>query len=226
MSENFLTADLHLNHANIIGYCNRPFFYSSVSQSDIEWSQENNQRWHELVDVNKHDETLIENWNSVVTKKDQVWVIGDFAFVNEKKNYKYYSSRLNGKINFIRGNHDKTLSMLDRSLFNDVYFEAPTNKGFIINGEKYVLSHYPLMSWNARYHGRYHFFGHVHTSPTNPVYCMPNSYDVGVDNNMFKPIILEEAILKAKNNPNAIDFELWKDFVEWRKKDRFRDLEI
>ena len=55
-----MASDLHLNHWNIVKYCNRPFFH-----------------------VEEMNQALIDNWNSVVTDKDVVWVIGDFCF--EKK---------------------------------------------------------------------------------------------------------------------------------------------
>ena len=59
MSKIFYTADLHLGHANIIKYCNRPF-----------------------KDVDQMNETLIRNWNSRVKPEDTVIHNGDFCFKN------------------------------------------------------------------------------------------------------------------------------------------------
>jgi calcineurin-like phosphoesterase family protein len=50
------TADLHLGHANIIRYCDRPFS-----------------------DVDEMNRALIDRWNSVVADDDEVWVLGDVA---------------------------------------------------------------------------------------------------------------------------------------------------
>ena len=56
----FFTSDLHLGHANIIRLCNRPF-------SNVE----------------EMDETIINNWNSVVTDNDDVYILGDFSYKSE-----------------------------------------------------------------------------------------------------------------------------------------------
>jgi len=47
LNNTFVTADLHLGHSNIIKYCDRPF--GSAEEMD---------------------QTLIDNWNSVVDKND------------------------------------------------------------------------------------------------------------------------------------------------------------
>ena len=52
----FLTSDLHLGHANIIKYCNRPYR-----------------------DVNEMNEDLINKWNQVIGDTDRVFFLGDFA---------------------------------------------------------------------------------------------------------------------------------------------------
>ena len=53
----FFTGDQHFDHANIIRFCNRPF-----------------------TSVEEMNETIIENWNSIVSNKDDVYCLGDFAF--------------------------------------------------------------------------------------------------------------------------------------------------
>lgn len=226
MSKNFLTADSHFNHPNIIGYCERPFYRDGVTESDIQWCRDNNSNWNEIVDVNKHDEELIDKWNSVVSPEDTVWHLGDFVFPNNGRDYKFYTKKLNGKIVLIRGNHDNRLKPEDRSLFHNLHMEAPTNRGFMIEGDKYILHHYPQLSWNAAFHGRIHFFGHVHSGPKKTFWCMPNSYDVGVDNNNFTPILLKEACHKAKNNPFAVDMSRYGQYIKWMNNDEFKDLEI
>ena len=57
MSKTFFISDLHFNHENIIKYCNRPF-----------------------PNVDKMNSSIINNWNSVVSKDDVVYFLGDFMF--------------------------------------------------------------------------------------------------------------------------------------------------
>lgn len=77
----YFTADLHLGHANIIKYCQRPFEC-----------------------VEEMNEILIGNWNSVVKPIDTVYVLGDFAMGDPKP----YLKRLYGDIYLIPGDHDRT----------------------------------------------------------------------------------------------------------------------
>lgn len=83
----FLSSDLHLDHKNIIKYCNRPF-----------------RNVHEM------NYWLIKNWNRTVRKQDTVYFLGDFALSrgNRRRVINFIKS-LNGRKIFIRGNHDKFL---------------------------------------------------------------------------------------------------------------------
>ena len=84
----WITADLHLGHANIIKYCNRPY-----------------------KDVEEMNASLIKNWNEKVCLEDVVIVLGDFAWEKRFDEIKKkYLEKLNGKKVFVKGNHDKTKS--------------------------------------------------------------------------------------------------------------------
>ena len=61
MSRNLYIADMHLGHQNSIGFDGRPFS-----------------------NIDEHDKALITNWNAVVMPDDHVYVVGDFAYRNEK----------------------------------------------------------------------------------------------------------------------------------------------
>jgi calcineurin-like phosphoesterase family protein len=80
------TADLHLDHENIIRHCSRPFIY-----------------------VHSMNEYLIEQWNKVVNRGDVIVIAGDFAWAN-KGSHSYvermFTNQLNGSKIFLKGNHD------------------------------------------------------------------------------------------------------------------------
>lgn len=131
MSKTFITSDLHLNHTNIIDYCDRPF-----------------------TSVQKMNKILIDNWNNIINKEDKVYFLGDLCFSAKRKNMKYWLNKLNGEIIFIKGNHDKSTNIefnqtiiLNHKghelLLIHNYFEAPYNwKGWIISGHSHNKAPY------------------------------------------------------------------------------------
>lgn len=78
----WFSADLHLGHANIIEYCDRP--YASVGEMN---------------------ERLVANWNAVVAPDDLVWVLGDFDMNGKDANLAMLP-RLAGTKVLVAGNHD------------------------------------------------------------------------------------------------------------------------
>ena len=70
----FFTSDLHFGHKNVIKFCNRP--------------------WQDEKEMNSG---LIDNWNSVVSNNDIVFVLGDTFWFNDSHSIKKVISKLNGK---------------------------------------------------------------------------------------------------------------------------------
>lgn len=79
----FWTSDLHLGHANIIGFCDRP------------WA-----------DVDAMNEALIERWNAVVGPRDLVVILGDLV-LGRLADTLPLCRRLNGRKALVPGNHDR-----------------------------------------------------------------------------------------------------------------------
>jgi calcineurin-like phosphoesterase family protein len=80
----YFTADLHLGHANIIKYCNRPFAH-----------------------VDEMDDTIIKNVFSRLRKGDNLFVLGDLSF--NERTYVNFIEICNAKefsVTLIKGNHD------------------------------------------------------------------------------------------------------------------------
>jgi len=168
----WFTSDWHLGHANIIKHCGRPF-----------------------KDLNEMNETIIENYNSLVKPDDVVYNLGDLFF---KTSYWYCHNllgRFNGKIRVVVGNHDKK-GRLDNFVKDGLIQSVNDVLGMDIDKQYIWLSHYPHRSWNRSFHGSLHFHGHVHSRSNVCVYR--NSIDVGVDAWKFKPVNFDEIVEKVK----------------------------
>ena len=176
----FVTSDLHLGHNNIIKYCNRPF-------SNVE----------------EMNNTIIDNWNKTVNKKDSVYILGDLGFTNVNL-LNETMNLLNGKKYLIRGNHDHFIKKkgFDMSNFEWIkdYFLLTTQ----INNEKvkFIMSHFPFYTWDSKHYGSIHLYGHVHNSNLELNTILGNAFNVGVDVNGFKPVELDYIYheIKRRNN--------------------------
>jgi calcineurin-like phosphoesterase family protein len=188
MSSVLFIADSHFSHFNIIRHCNRP------------WKT-----------IEEHDEALIERWNLIVSKRDIVYHLGDFAMIPKQpgipsmKLYRKLRNRLNGRIHLAVGNHDH-MSQEMYSSFSKVY---DFGTEISVDGEKITLCHFPMRSWNRSFHGSMHLFGHVHGRLENVDTGV--SQDVGVDVpqwnyspvpwDILKPIMLKKReLFKQKFN--------------------------
>lgn len=169
MSNVFFTSDMHFYHENIIKYSSRPF--------------------ESVEDMN---EKLISNWNSVVSKNDIVYDLGDFAFSNIK-NIKGILKRLNGKHFFIYGNHDHVICKNKKTLLEEkLFFSIENYKSIKINDKNIVLFHYGCRVWDKSFYGSWHLYGHSHgTLPP-----LGKSVDVGIDSKFihdeYRPTSFDE----------------------------------
>lgn len=181
MNKIFFTSDTHFSHGNIIRYCNRPF---SSAQ-----------------DMNRQ---IIDNWNSVVMSDDIIYHLGDFAFVKNEYEVGAILSKLNGKIYFIFGNHDRSMhNFFSRPLYKEKYYHKIINLNhhaeIKIDGQAITLNHYAMRVWNKSHHGAWQLYGHSHgTLPDDP---NARAIDVGVDCHNFYPISFEQIkkIILKKN---------------------------
>ena len=134
MSNIWLTSDLHIGHANVIKYENRPFR-----------------------DVDQMNRTLIENWNRAVHRQDRVFLLGDIFFKINKECATSIVSELKGHKTLIMGNHDRGKSI---TWWKDVGFDE-VSKYPIIMEKFYMLSHEPLYINDSMPYVNVH--GHIHS---------------------------------------------------------------
>lgn len=156
MEKIFMIADTHFGDENIIKFEGRPF--KSVE------------------DMNK---TMIENWNSVVSDEDTVFVLGDFI---SDASCLPIIDNLKGNIKLILGNHDIPFVKDLKNKGIEIY-EYP-----IVFNNFWILSHEPMyVSENSPYAN---IFGHIHN---NPMYLTVSSrsYCVSIERNGYKPICFD-----------------------------------
>lgn len=201
----YFTSDLHLGHENIIALCNRPF-----------------------TSIEEMDNIIIDNWNSVITKDDTIFVLGDFSWRIGDSQIKHYISQLSGNIIFIKGNHDKNEDAFSSSKFYDgfvnIKVKDDNDDTKALGGYQYItLCHYPMLSWYQSHRGAWQLFGHWHTLPDQkPMRRVQDNeseyikeeylymdrlrnfhYDVGVDQNKYYPISYNEIKKFFKNLDNS-----------------------
>ena len=191
----FFTSDLHIGHRNVLRFCNRPF----LDEKDML-------------------KGLVENWNSVVGEEDIVFDLGDMFWWESRHEIKKVINKLNGKIYKIPGNHDMDVKRLYELCDPEkvtvcesivaVYLEGLTKEESWENRkvQEIWLCHMPLATW-PHWEFTIQLFGHIHSGPLaenavdvvgKDLLLNKSQYDVGVDNNDFKPIEIREIFEKLR----------------------------
>jgi len=108
-------------------------------------------------DIESHDNHIISQWNSVVTKRDVVWILGDITM--EKSSPYALLDKLNGIKKIVLGNHDKPNH--SKELLK--YANAVCG---MFKYKEYMMSHCPIHPDELiRFKGNIH--GHIHENSIN-----------------------------------------------------------
>lgn len=163
------TSDLHIDHKNIIEYSNRP------------WTLE------------QQEEEIVSRWNARVGKDDDAYHLGDFVFAGSRKagTVMRIIGRLNGRIHFIRGNHCQPglWKIIEEANLPNVVWVKDYHE-MSVQGQKIILSHYPMEVWNHSHRGSFMLHGHCHGSLPS----RGKRLDVGIDNHPDRQIWTYEEI--------------------------------
>lgn len=147
MSKVYFISDLHLGHAGALDWA-RDYRMGDNVQEMNQW--------------------MIDSINSVVTKRDTLFILGDVCFVQQDMRY---LDQLNaGYKRLVLGNHDTFSLNLYQKYFDKIYSYVKY-KGFWI-------SHMPLHEYdmvNCRVKGNIH--GHLHQSKIDD----PRYFNVSVE---------------------------------------------
>lgn len=164
MTKVWFTSDTHYGHGNVIKYSKRPF-----------------------VDTNDMDEAMADRWNSVVSKGDLVYHLGDFC-LNTTEHATAIASKLRGQKYLIFGNHDKALRKSKEFLGHWIWAKDLTQ--IEVQNQKITLCHYAMRTWASSHHGTWQLYGHSHGSLPDDPHSL--SVDVGVDCWDYTPISFEQ----------------------------------
>ena len=133
----YFISDIHFGHKNVIRFCDRPF--------------------KTVIEMN---DTIVENWNNIVTDADRVFVLGD-VFLCPLHEAKFYIEQLNGYKILVKGNHDFGEKRMLEAGFDEFHrsydYEMP-------DGRLALLEHRPLPDCiiGEKYDLMMH--GHIHIS--------------------------------------------------------------
>lgn len=167
----FYTSDLHFGHRNVILFDHRPF-----------------------TDINEMDNVLIYLWNGRVQKDDDVYILGDFCYRNDKS-AEWYLRKLKGRKHLVIGNHDGELLKNPQAM---AQFETVDKMQHITDGDKHIcLCHFPIAEWNGFHKGHWHIYGHIHGRRDEVYEFMKtrgNALNAGCMINNYTPVSFNELV--------------------------------
>lgn len=143
---------------------------------------------------------LIRRWRETVPDDGIIFHLGDFAHGSSRL-WNDILNALPGHKYLILGNHD--MKAIRQGFMS--HFELVTQQMTIrIGGQAIVLNHNPFLCYGGSYRDVWQLFGHVHSGPASHTgldhprlkMLFPRQYDVGVDNNDYRPISFAD--VKAK----------------------------
>ena len=140
----YFTSDLHFGHKNILKF-GRGNTYNTIEE---------------------HDQGIIDNWNKVVKKGDEVYVLGDASLSTNVNFLKEKLEKLNGNKHLIKGNHDRLkihAELCNLNIWASIH--EYLEKNVVLNDKEYrlILSHYPILEFNGAFKPNViHLYGHIH----------------------------------------------------------------
>ena len=137
--------------------------------SDLHFGHKNIEKFrHHIKSEEDNRHKICQDWDSLVTKRDDVYVLGDACFTMETINE---FGLLPGRKHLIRGNHDTLDTQVYLKYFKGVYG--------LLKYKEFWLSHAPIHPDELR--GKVNLHGHVHyqslRKPFNPAYDVKQDLD-------------------------------------------------
>jgi len=166
----WITSDTHYGHKNICrGVTNWRLPDGSIPIDQT----------RDFDTIEKMNESIIQNINSVVGQDDVLIHLGDWSF-GGFENIKIFRNRIVCQnIHLILGNHDHHIEN-NRGDCQDLFTSVSHYNRLTYKKKTFVLCHFPIQSWDGLNRGNIHLHGHVHL-PTNLRFGKGKKMDVGID---------------------------------------------
>lgn len=167
----FLTADHHFYHVGVTKFL-----------------RHDGTKLRPWDDVEKMNEDMVSNWNSVVGQQDKVYVLGDVAFRSSHLNI---LGRLNGRKCLIKGNHDN----LKLSQYAQHFYDV---RG-IDQIDRFIMSHVPIHPESiGKFKGNIHGHLHYRSVMLNETDIDPKYMCVSVEHTNYAPIAADVLLDKFR----------------------------
>lgn len=125
----WFTSDTHFGHENVLKFTDRP--------------------WETIWQMN---DAIVDSINGRVAVDDELYILGDFSFKMTAQDAYGLRKRIAcRRIHLVPGNHDKDWT---QPAVAGAFTVEPPICVLKIDGQKIVLSHYPMADWQYRKEGR------------------------------------------------------------------------
>lgn len=183
----WITSDTHYMHNNIC---------KGVTRWKID-TPEGLSAVRDFETLEEMNSSLVENINSVVDRKDWLIHMGDWSFGGFEMIEEFRSMINCENVVLMIGNHDHWIERNEkgvRTLFSHVAHYEELRVTRKESEEKFILCHYPIISWNGLRKGAFMLHGHQHLK-VDRRFGMGRRMDIGVCGSPeFRPYHLEEVM--------------------------------
>ena len=204
----YLTADIHGGHSNILKHCRRLRFMSDAERAVMEGGETNaisklRISWES---TDRMDRELFGNINSMVGENDTLYILGDFCWARGATDkivniYAKYRNQIKcRRVYLIWGNHDPKQGTSGRDAVRRLFSGTYNLHSAHVQDDLVVMCHYAMLRWDRCHYGSFLAFGHSHGTLSEWIDANISDYrglDVGVDSaykllGEYRPFAFEE----------------------------------
>lgn len=190
----FFVSDTHFGHHNLCA-------------ATTNWTAAEDMT-RDFKSLDSMNDTIVNNINHLVDENDILFHLGDWSFGGFENIQKFRDRIFCKNIHLVLGNHDQHITTNKdgvQSLFSSVNhyvfldLRVPISKNHN-NKYSFVLSHYPIASWERMNTGVFHCHGHTHL-PAHLRIAAGKAMDIGMDGNGLEPIEYPEVVNMLRDRP-------------------------